>query len=261
VAVFGWGGQGVLETTVTGFAWQQVRSNENGFGGVGFFGERFFAMDGGKGIASADGAAWSPAGSPGLDTQVRRISSARLGTDALGFVTGYEATGDAKSSRRRISVSIDQGETWKAIDVGDCVMSQQRRGGVACGNDVCVSVSSQGNYCRSTDRGKSWIFSASVGGSAEAFLWTGREFAVFDSSQGHFSDNGATWGKETLSGGENAIEIVARSSTGTFVGLAKNGDAYFRSSDGRTWAPAQGPSGSAFRHVVFGYGKRGGGCP
>ncbi|MCG5052128.1 MAG: hypothetical protein KA712_04130 [Myxococcales bacterium] len=261
VAVFGWGGSGALERSDSGRSWQEVRTNGSGFGGVGFLGARFFAMDGGKGIVSSDGAAWSEAGSPGVDSHVRRVSGARLGASALGFVTGYEGTGDSRSGRRRLAVSADQGGTWKAVDVGDCVMSHQRRGGVACGAELCVSVSAQGNHCRSQDAGQSWTFAGSVGGGVEGFLWTGREFAAFDGGRGFFSDDGKTWRAQALSGSDNQIEVVARAASGTYAGLAKNGDAFHRSEDGRTWTRADGPSGSVFRHVVFGYGKRGGDCP
>lgn len=259
VAAFGWGEDGSLRTTDKPVDWAHAHSNQAGFAGVAWLGDKFVAVDGKRVLSSADGSHWQAGTFVNLQAHARRITGLRTSSGWVAVITAYAAVGDSGDARQ-LAISHDRGASWKTIAIGDCVRAQQFSGGVAFGQGVMVSVGSNGNACRSTDNGHTWQAAQNVGGGVGSVIWDGQRFYAVGGSRAFVSPDGAQWRTLDLQG-DVAIHLVARSALGTYAGVSKDGSRYFRSLDGQAWQPVAGPKGTAFRHMTFGYGKRTSACP
>lgn len=101
------------------------------------------------------------------------------------------------------------------------------------------------------------------GGASGKMAFLGDRFVAPNGRDGHVSDDGVTWTKETWKPAGINIHSMARSPSGTFVGVDRSGPSnkFARSTDGMTWTQFTGPSGPSLRRVLFGYGDPSAVCP
>ncbi len=133
-------------------------------------------------------------------------------------------------------------------------------GGFAVGRGVLVSVGDNGDTCTvdvATGAGRG---TGSIGTRLEgrvAFL--GDAFWVANGDAVYTSTDGVSWSRRALPQGVR-FEIMARSKSGTYVGVARDGDHFYYSDDGQNWKAGSGPSGNGLLRVVFGYGTASSQC-
>jgi hypothetical protein len=167
-------------------------------------------------------------------------------------------------SREVPAFTIDRGETWsRASGCGSSYFGGIGAvGGYAYGNRVMLIVSRDGSTCRTADNGTTW----QQGSVPEALVsskpaFASGQFWIPNGDHAFMSDDGASWILVAFSPGGININAMAASDEGTFVGVAGEGDAFYRSTDGESWTQVQGAPGPRLHREVFGYGKASATCP
>ena len=184
------------------------------------------------------------------------------GYDGGRFIAAGEGNGPSA-----LSWSLD-GEEWVEANAPDSCGANLA--GIVGSDTASIAVSWSGQVCRSEDGGENWETSEEIGAVIANPLWTGSEFLAWGEGQLSRSVDGKTWESESTSPTSIDMGNVARSESGTFVGVSRArlsayaNQAFFRSADGITW-DALDTSKFVGSHrilsVSFGYLDPGAGCP
>jgi hypothetical protein len=271
VATWGWGLPGAVRTSDNGIDWTTTHPNDT-FGGLAY-GNGRFVLSSRFPFWSADGVGWTAGETANFlnDDQspmwsVRRFAYADFQGEGR-FVA--VASGD---TNRDMLVSSDGGQTWwrPSVIPAECATEVSTYGGIVSGNDIILIVDMYGNACRSTDGGDTW--SVTPTGLSEVLshgVWTGSEFRFWGEDQFMISSaDGETW-TQTPMATPLRLGPVARSDTGTLVGLGSVWQGYeqqsfYRSTDGLTWESLGASSFTASHpifYVTFGYAQPSSVCP
>ena len=139
------------------------------------------------------------------------------------------------------------------------------------GNDRFVVVDENGRWCHTDDLGASWDTGTLGSGAEGKASFSGGRFWAPNGRSGHWSEDGTTWNRVNFQPDGVSIHGIATSEdTGTLVGIERLGSTgevsrqqarFYRSEDGETWTMSNGPAGTMFRRVIFGYGEPSEQCP
>lgn len=262
----GWGNPARIARSDDGIDWTETFPPSDyvemrGLSGIAFGAGRFVAVVGADSWTSDDGGeSWTLAG------QLPTGGNIRVVTYSPGGSGSYYAVEDGGL----IYQSAD-GASWSAPlpTQGSCDGGNlSRRGGIADRDGVVVLVTDVGNVCRSDDGGASFthhtidtvtgdvLVRSDVIATHEGFYTAGRNV-------GWHSADGTTWAPTQFTVDGDDIATLAHSSeTGTLVGIAWNGDDFYRSTDGgRSWVRAQAPAGNDTNQAEFGYVTASDTCP
>lgn len=262
----GWGNPARISTSHNGIDWQETfppqgYNRSRGLSGVAFGSGRFVAVVGSDSWTSDDlGQSWS------LDGQLPTSGNIRVVTHS-GFGDGlYYAVADGGLIYRS-----SDGATWTdpLPTSGSCDGGNlSRRGGIADRDGVFVLVTDVGNVCRTDDGGMSFTHHVLGSGSGDVVvrsdvIATDEGFYAGGRNGGWHSADGTDWDFEAFTLAGDDISTVAHSTdSGTLVGIAWNGDDFYRSTDtGRTWVRAEAPSGNDTNAAEFGFATSSTQCP
>ena len=262
----GWGNPARIARSTDGIDWSETFPPPDyvemrGLSGIAFGESRFIAVVGRDVWTSQDaGQSWS------LGDQLPTGGNIRAVTHSAHGEGSFYAVEDGGLIYRS-----DDGSTWTdALPTeGSCDGGNlSRRGGIADRDGVFVLVTDIGNVCRSDDGGATIthhvlgsgngdvVVRADVVATDEGFYTAGRDTAWH-------SPDGITWNSTafTLDGDDIATLGYSRE-TDTLVGIAWNGDDFYRSTDGgRSWVRAEAPQGNDVNQVEFGYATASEHCP
>jgi len=262
----GWGNPARISTSVDGIDWQETFPpadyvESRGLSGMVFGSGRFLAVVGSDSWTSDDlGQSWSLDGQLPTSGNIRVVTHSSFG-DGL-----YYAAADGGL----IYQSAD-GAAWTEplSTTGSCDGGNlSRRGGIADRDGVFVLVTDTGNVCRTDDGGASFTHHILGSGSGDVVvrsdvIATDQGFYAGGRDGGWHSSDGTQWEFMgfTLQGDD--IATVAHSTdSGTLIGIAWNGDDFYRSTDtGRTWVGADAPSGNDTNAAAFGFASPSAQCP
>ncbi len=219
------------------------------YGGVGVDDGTFVAV-GNRNIATSkdNGATWPRLG--GVSHSIHDRETAAF--------TGIWASGaDTVALIRRGS------GTWTALTgcVGKRHTGIGEKGGFVAGLGIMLSVGDDGDTCGVNIASGAPLAAGKLGARVigkPAFV--GDAIWVVTGDTIRSTTDGVNWSSRPLPAGIR-FDLVARSSSGTYVGVAENGDSFFYSDDGVDWKTGSGPKGNALSRLVFGHGTPSGQCP
>lgn len=262
----GWGNPARISTSADGIDWQETFPPEDyvesrGLSGIAFGSGRFVAIVGSDSWTSDDlGQTWTLAGQVPTGGNIRVVTHSSFGD---GF---FYAVADGGL----IYQSTD-GTTWSEplITTGSCDGGNlSRRGGIADRDGVFVLVTDTGNACRSDDGGASFTHHILGEGNGDVIVRsdvvaTDEGFYAGGSGGGWHSADGMQWSfMPFVLDGDDIATLAHSTDSGTLVGIAWNGDDFYRSTDtGRTWVRADAPSGNDTNGAAFGFATASGVCP
>ena len=261
----GWGNPARIARSDDGIDWTETFPPPDyvemrGLSGIAFGAGRFVAVVGSDSWTSDDGGnAWSLAGQLPTGGNIRVVTYSPSGG---GSYYAVEDGGLIYQSADGASWA-DPLPTQGSCDGGNL----SRRGGIADRDGVVVLVTDIGNVCRSDD-GASFthhtidtvtgdvLVRSDVIATDEGFYTAGRNV-------GWHSPDGTTWEATPFTlDGDDIATLAHSSETGTLVGIAWNGDDFYRSTDGgRSWIRAQAPAGNDTNQAEFGYVTASATCP
>lgn len=257
----GWGNPGLLWRTEDGLEWEQTfppaDHTPTGLSGVVYGAGRFVAVEGRRTWHSEDrGMTWAR-GDDLLPGAIIRT----VGYSAYGG-GHYYAVGDGE-----IHVSSD-GETWSTPSSvqGSCDGNVTRRGGVVDDEGLFLVVTDTGNVCRSDDGGDTFTHYLVGDGDgtpvSSNIVVTELGFYAAGGAGAWSSEDGTEWESHAFDLDGDRIRRLARSDTGALVGIAWNGDDFYRSEDGLSWVRIDdAPPGNDVNRVTFGYATPSDVCP
>lgn len=262
----GWGNPARISTSADGIDWQETFPppdyiESRGLSGMAFGSGRFVAVVGSDSWVSDDlGQSWSPGGQLPTSGNIRVVTHSSFG-DGL-----YYAAADGGLIYRS-----SDGTAWTEPlpTTGSCDGGNlSRRGGIADRDGVFVLVTDTGNVCRSDDGGASFTHHVLGGGSGDVVvrsdvIATDQGFYAGSRDGGWHSGDGTQWDFVgfTLEGDDIAT-LAHSTDSGTLIGIAWNGDDFYRSTDGgRTWVGADAPSGNDTNAAAFGFATPSEQCP
>ncbi|MEM9460648.1 MAG: hypothetical protein AAGF11_41145 [Myxococcota bacterium] len=259
----GWGNPGKLWRSENGLDWQETfpppDHDPTGLSGVIYGGGRFVAVEGRRTWHSEDrGLAWTPGDNLAPGEIIRTVGYSPYDGGRYYAVGGGE-----------IHVSSD-GQTWSAPGSvqGSCEGNVSRRGGVVADGDLFVVVTDTGNVCRTDDGGQTFthhVVGPGPGNGAVVrsnLVVTNEGFYAAGGSGAWTSADGIDWQSHAFALDGDPIRRLARGDTGTLVGIAWNGDDFYRSDDGGLqWLPSDAPAGNDTNQVTFGYATASDTCP
>jgi hypothetical protein len=243
----GWGANAVARITNDGVTWRQFQFNAF-YGGIGFDTGKFVVVGGGGNqISSNNGMTWTA-----------ENTSATMGMrESAAFDGVWASGGDGPVAIRRGTAAWTQLKSCTNMYQGGIGQA----GGFAAGLGLLVSVAEAGNTCALNVASGVDVGAGNLGvglGGKPAFV--GDAFWAVTGDRIHSSTDGKTWQSRALP--QNVrFDLVARSNTGTYVGVAGNGDNFFYSDNGTTWTKAIGPSGNGLLRLTFGMGSPSATCP
>jgi len=254
VAAAGWGNPSRILLSEDGVTWEdlpdesflrdgEVERPRQGAGGVGWDGEVFVGIFGGRGYRSTDARTWSRISGDGLPS--RYVG----GGPGLIFLAGDE--GVAK-------VSHDGGESWFDPEGFDCGERIQRAGAVLGREGELFVAGRAGMGCVSHDMGRSFE-SAPIGGDVRGVVWTGEEYVAAGRRTTWRSNDGLEWTEETH---DVDMGPLAVTDEGTLITVEGN-TRFYRQEPGGEWeeATSEGVSDASLWSIVFGYGDPSERCP
>lgn len=253
----GWGTTGNLKVSEDGVDWERRDIAPIwSAGGIAYLGDGVFGMTNAAStyVSLDSGDTWNQEADPPIDNHLRESGGG-------GPSPGMLLTG---GSDEVPAFTVDRGKTWSRAD--GCGASDfggiGEVGGYAYGNGTMLIVSADGSTCRTSNGGASW----QQGTVPEALLeskpaFAAGEFWIPNGNHAFRSGDGASWIRVSFAPGDIGINAMAASDRGTFVGIAREGDAFYRSTDGQSWTRVQGASGPRLHRVVFGHGNTSGLCP
>lgn len=262
----GWGNPARISMSADGIDWQETFPprgyvESRGLSGIAFGSGRFVAVVGSDSWTSDDlGQSWS------LDGQLPTNGNVRVLTHSSFGGGLYYAVADGGL----IYQSTD-GATWTnplptpvPCDGGNL----SRRGGIADREGVFVLVTDVGNVCRTDDGGVSFTHHVLGNGSGDVVVrsdvvTTDEGFYAGGRDGGWHSADGVAWNFVGFTlDGEDIATIAHSTDSGALIGIARNGDDFYRSADsGRTWARADAPSGNEITAAEFGFASSSAQCP
>jgi hypothetical protein len=245
----GWGTDSMAHVSTNGIDWTSQQL-DTAYGGIGYDQGRFVLVGNRHLSASEDGAAtWKVLSDVPTPTADRETAA---------FDKVWAAGADGSAAFR-----LAGSDKW--VSMPNCTGSRHTSigitGGFAAGLGVLVSVGDQGNTCAvdlasGAGRGAGTI-GTKISGRV-AFL--GNAFWLANGNAIYTSTNGVAWSQRALPQGVR-FDLVARSNSGTYVGVSADGDRFYYSDDGENWKAGSGPSGNGLLRVVFGYGAPSSKCP
>ncbi|MBV1856805.1 MAG: hypothetical protein KUG77_00235 [Nannocystaceae bacterium] len=262
----GWGNPARISASANGIDWQETFPppdyiESRGLSGIAFGSGRFVAIVGSDSWTSDDlGQSWSLSGQVPTGDNIRVVTHSRFG-DGLYYAAAdggliYQSTDGVSWT--------DPLPTTGSCDGGNL----SRRGGIADHDGTFVLVSDTGNVCRSDDGGSSFTHHTIGEGTGEVdiqsdVIATDEGFYVGGRNGGWHSAQGTQWSIMAFSLDGDDIATVAHSSaSGTLIGIARNGDDFYRSTDtGRTWVRADAPPGNDTNAAAFGFATASSDCP
>lgn len=260
----GWGNPARIHVSTDGVAWEETfpppdYQEMRGLSGIAFGEGRFVAVVGADSWTSTDaGQTWTLAGQLPTGDNIRVVTHAATGR--------FFAAADGG-----VLYSSSDGATWSGplSTTGSCDGGNlSRRGGIADRDGVFVLVTDIGNVCRSDDGGATIthhvlgsgngdvVVRADVVATDEGFYTAGRDTAWH-------SPDGISWNSTAFTlDGDDIATLGCSRETETLVGIAWNGDDFYRSTDGgRSWVRAEAPQGNDVNQVEFGYATASEHCP
>jgi hypothetical protein len=268
--LIGWGAQCSFKRSEDGVNWEHLSLADVGLGpmtecgGIASTGDAFLMVHawGDAYLSSDAGRAFSYVSMVNNGEYVRDVGGDGPPPGVIGAGGANDPLGMIETPPH---FSLDRGLTWlpatgcpnfNAISVG-------QYGGVSYGNGRLVFVGYRGQVCVSSDLSTFEQSSVDAGGyniSGRATFAAGK----FWVANGQFlwsSTDALSWSVQVLPQGMR-ITTVGGSDQGTLVGFDGDSSTFYRSTDGVTWLPAQGPgAGPPLGRIVFGYGKRSAQCP
>lgn len=262
----GWGNPARISSSADGIDWQETFPppdyvESRGLSGMAFGSGRFVAIVGADSWTSDDlGLSWSPDGQLPTGGNIRVVTHSSFG-DGLFY---------AVEDGGLIYRSTD-GATWTEplTTTGSCDGGNlSRRGGIADRDGVFVLVTDVGNVCRTDDGGDSFthhILGDDTGAVVvrSDVIATDEGFYVGGFGGGWHSSDGTAWSFMGFTlDGDDIATIAHSTESGTLIGIAWNGDDFYRSIDtGRTWIGADAPSGNDTNAAAFGFATPSTQCP
>jgi hypothetical protein len=248
VFLTGWGADSVAWVSANGIDWTE-QALDTTYGGVGFDRDRFVLVGNRHLAESRDGGGSWPV--------LEEVEASTYDRDAAAFTGIWAAGADGAVETRR------PGGEWTQL--ASCTGARHGSIGVTGGFEVglgrLVSFGDDGDTCAidiatGADLGAGAIGSRLSGRAA----FVGDAFWVVTDGSIHSSHDGLAWSSRDLPDGVD-FDLVARSGTGTYVGISGSGDRFYYSDDGLEWNEADGPSGNGLLRVVAGYGSPSADCP
>jgi len=245
IVILAWGANVSLKTSTNGVDWTRDMSFGGGFyGGIGYGGGRFAML-------RQNVTQYSPTGDkPWTRAKVQPTVDFREGGGGGGPDKGVFAGGSDNTD-----MSWDGAQTWRSTGcptLGFSGIGQE--GGIAYGNNTLVLVGGNGTTCRLRDNGADRKVGSLGTAIRGKLFFTGGAFWIGNGDHGFTSTDGETWTRVAFTP-KVSIHAIARGDSGTYVGVENSGGKFYRSTDGKNWAPAQGPAGPSLFRVVFGYGS------
>jgi hypothetical protein len=260
----GWGNPARIARSDNGIDWTETFPPPDyvemrGLSGIAFGDGRFVAVVGADSWTSEDGGtSWTLAGQLPTGDNIRVVTHAAGGpffAAADGGLLYSSTDGSAWSGPLATAGSCDGGNL-------------SRRGGLADRDGVTVLVSDIGNVCRTDDGGRTFTHHTIGNGGGDVLVRadvvaTANGFYAGSRDGGWHSPDGIEW---TFSGfaleGADISTLAADPLSTTVVGIAQNGDDFYRSTDGGiSWSRATAPAGNDVTRAAFGYASPSSDCP
>lgn len=260
----GWGNPARIARSDNGIDWTETFPPPDyvemrGLSGIAFGDGRFVAVVGADSWTSEDGGtSWTLAGQLPTGDNIRVVTHAAGGpffAAADGGLLYSSTDGSAWSGPLATAGSCDGGNL-------------SRRGGLADRDGVTVLVSDIGNVCRTDDGGRTFTHHTIGSGGGDVLVRadvvvTANGFYAGSRDGGWHSPDGIEW---TFSGfaleGADISTLAADPQSTTVVGIAQNGDDFYRSTDGGiSWSRATAPAGNDVTRAAFGYASPSSDCP
>ena len=254
----GWGNPARIHVSTDGVAWAETfpppdYQEMRGLSGIAFGEGRFVAVVGADSWTSTDaGQTWTLAGQLPTGDNIRVVTHAATGR--------FFAAADGG-----VLYSSSDGATWSGplSTTGSCDGGNlSRRGGLADRDGVTVLVSDTGNVCRTDDGGETFTHHTLGPGSGDTVVRsdvvaTDDGFYAGGRDGGWHSPDGMDW---TFSGftldGDDIATVAVSTQSNTLVGIAWNGDDFYRSTDGgSSWTRVRAPQGNDVTRAAFGAGS------
>ncbi len=262
----GWGNPARISASADGIDWQETFPppdyiESRGLSGIAFGAGRFVAVVGSDSWTSDDlGQSWSQDGQLPTNGNIRVVTHSSFG-DGL-----YYAVADGG-----LIYQSPDGASWTEplATTGSCDGGNlSRRGGIADRDGVFVLVTDTGNVCRTDDGGVSFTHHTLGAGTGDVVvrsdvIATDEGFYAGSRDGGWHSADGTQWEFMSFALEGDDIATVAHSTdSGTLIGIAWNGDDFYRSTDtGRSWAVANAPAGNDTNAAAFGFASASAQCP
>lgn len=241
VQVSGWGTHARIKRSRDAVTWQKSELMGFTFGGVGFSLGTFVGIESfGSRVSRDGGATWTQGAASGHGYHVRGVGG------------GGKAVAGGGSDQTPVT-TWDQGKTFsKATGCpGMDYSNLGQQGGAAFGANALVLMSSKGDFCKLVD-GKVVKAGKVGGGVIGKVVWTGDRFYAPSISRAYVSADGETWESILFKPVGTKVNIVARSASGTYVGITQGSTGFYRSADGVTWDKVDGPTGPNLVDLAYG---------
>lgn len=270
--LIGWGAECSFKRSEDGVNWEHLSMADVGLpplhecGGIASTGDAFVMVHaaGNVYLSSDAGRTFTYESMVDNGEYVRDVGGDGPPPGVIGAGGANDPTGVIKNPPH---FSLDRGLTW--LPATGCssfnAVSVGQQGGVAYGNNRLLFVGYYGQVCVTSDlqtfeetRIDAGAYGAPLVGRATfaaGRFWVATGPALWSST------DGLNWSVLGLPSGVR-ITTVGGSDQGTLIGFDGDSSTFYRSTDGVTWVPAQGPgNGPPLGRVVFGYGKPSALCP
>ena len=243
VYLTGWGNPSTVHFSRDGFDWTSTTLEGPTGGSIGYdaTNERWVMQTGRTLFASTDLVEF---------TAIEGLEGPMLNRDGAVYDGIYVAGTDGV-----VRVLPDGATEW--TDITSCEGARHGSigvsGGFARGGDRIVSFGDEGSSCVAStsgeDLGAGDMGTERIRGYG---AYVGDEFWATNDAQIFRSEDGLSWTSSDFPDGVR-FHLVAQSDSGTIVGIDRNGDAFYYSTDGgESWERADAPEGNNLFRLSFG---------
>ena len=255
--LIGWGAVSSVKYSEDGVTWlrKNVPNKENGtivFDGVNFV----IANGGGSSSATDPGGTWTGAGGTGHGTHARGGGGGPRGSMRGAAVAG--------GSNAVPVVTWNGGKSWAKANGCPAMdfYNLGQTGGAAMGLESLLIASTSGAACVVAGPGMMGEKVSLPTGARGKVDWLNDRFVIAAVTSLLFSANGRTWTTvKVLPTNMVNIQDVDVSDRGTFVGINRGSNTFYRSEDGANWQKITGPSGGTLIDLEWVHAKPSPQCP
>lgn len=242
VFLTGWGTASTAWVSDDGAQWDEVTIPGATYTSVSYADGAFVALGGGRSARSTDG------GRTWQDSEFATpvpLNHARTALAADGNHWAFGGDGE---------VYLQDGASW--IQVPGCQGDRHGHlgfeGGLVAGGGRLISVGHDGDTCGLQLADGTGLSAGQSGvDPARRPIYADGQFVVAGGNQIATSADGEQWITQALPNGVT-IDLVARGSSGTWVGVSGDGDSFYYSEDGLNWQPASGAPGNTLLYLATG---------